>query len=319
MVGVGPLLVLPTASKDALGSGKWQGGAAAVVVRPLSGGSIVGGLATWQTDFAGDEERPDTNLLTSQVFAIFQIGGGYYVRSTGLSTFDFENVRRPLSDPAGRDELALDCEPHQLGRRGDRECRHGLVLVKGHGTGADAESRRSLLHRVPLREQPDHLPLARAQAPQRARHVRRGGRRGKGTTDEGGRQPPLAPQDAPEGPNELAAACAPEHVARGPGAEGLGRDVGVLLGGQEHDPSAGQEAVEATRCRESTEPWQRQVGQYECGLEPQGLLHEAHPVGDAAHHLEVGPQEARKRLCDQRLRIGQEDARSHGLPAGAFG
>jgi len=91
MVGVGPLLVLPTASSDSLGSGKWQAGAAAVVVRPLSGGSMLAGLVTYQTDFAGDADRPDTSFMTAQPVAVLQIGGGFYVRSTGLMTFDFEN------------------------------------------------------------------------------------------------------------------------------------------------------------------------------------------------------------------------------------
>lgn len=93
MVGVGPLLVIPSASSDSLGSGKWQAGAAAVVVRPLPGGSMLAGLVTWQTDFAGDEDRAGTNFLTAQPVAILQIGAGFYVRSTGLLTFDFENDR----------------------------------------------------------------------------------------------------------------------------------------------------------------------------------------------------------------------------------
>lgn len=91
MVGVGPLLVIPTASSDSLGSGKWQAGAAAVVVRPLSGGSMLAGLVTYQTDFAGDSDRADTSSLTAQPVAVLQIGAGFYVRSTGLMTFDFEN------------------------------------------------------------------------------------------------------------------------------------------------------------------------------------------------------------------------------------
>jgi hypothetical protein len=93
MFGVGPLLVFPSASSESLGSGKWQAGAAAVVVRPVTGGSMLGGLVTWQTDFAGDEGRADTNFLTAQPLAVLQIGGGYYVRSTGLMTFDFENEK----------------------------------------------------------------------------------------------------------------------------------------------------------------------------------------------------------------------------------
>jgi hypothetical protein len=93
MVGVGPLLVFPTASSDSLGSGKWQAGAAAVVVRPLTGGSMLAGLVTWQTDFAGDAARAGTNFLTAQPVAVLQIGAGFYVRSTGLMTFDFENKK----------------------------------------------------------------------------------------------------------------------------------------------------------------------------------------------------------------------------------
>ena len=91
-MGVGPLLVAPTATSDALGSGDtWQAGAAAVLVRPLAGGSLVGGLVTWQTDFAGGSSRVDTNLMTSQIFLTMSIGGGWYLRSSPLAVFDFEN------------------------------------------------------------------------------------------------------------------------------------------------------------------------------------------------------------------------------------
>lgn len=92
-VGVGPLLVFPTAASDALGAGKWQAGAAAVAVRPLPGGSMFAGVLTWQTDFAGDSERAGTNFLTAQPVLIFQMGGGYYLRTAGLWTFDFENEK----------------------------------------------------------------------------------------------------------------------------------------------------------------------------------------------------------------------------------
>jgi hypothetical protein len=47
--GIGPLLVMPTASSAALGAGKWQAGVGAVIVRLLEGGSVLGGLFTWQT------------------------------------------------------------------------------------------------------------------------------------------------------------------------------------------------------------------------------------------------------------------------------
>jgi hypothetical protein len=104
MIGIGPLLVAPTATNDALGAGKWQAGAAGVVVRPLEGGSLIGALVTWQKSFAGDADRPGTDLLTAQPFLIFQIGGGFYARSSGLLTFDLENHKYlvPIGVGAGK-------------------------------------------------------------------------------------------------------------------------------------------------------------------------------------------------------------------------
>jgi hypothetical protein len=92
--GVGPLLVIPTASSESLGSGKWQAGVAVVVIRLLPGGSVAGGLVTWQTDFAGDSARPGTNLATLQPTIALALGqSGYYISSSPIWTFDFENDR----------------------------------------------------------------------------------------------------------------------------------------------------------------------------------------------------------------------------------
>lgn len=92
-IGIGPQFVIPTASHDALGSGKWQIGAALVAIHSFAGGTVVGGLITWQTDFAGDDDRQGTNLGVIQPSVTMSIGGGYYVRSTALWLFDFENDR----------------------------------------------------------------------------------------------------------------------------------------------------------------------------------------------------------------------------------
>ena len=89
-IGAGPLLVVPTATDDALGQGKWQAGAAAVAfkVTPLV---QFGGLLTWQGSIAGDEDRPNTSILAAQPFVMWQLGGGTYLRSTGLWTFDLNS------------------------------------------------------------------------------------------------------------------------------------------------------------------------------------------------------------------------------------
>lgn len=102
--GVGPLLVVPTASNDETGQGKWQAGAAGTYVSPLPGGSMLARLVTWQIDFAGDSNRAHTNLLTAQPIGEFQLGGGYCPRSSGIWTRDFENSRTliPFGIGAGK-------------------------------------------------------------------------------------------------------------------------------------------------------------------------------------------------------------------------
>lgn len=89
--GVGPLLVIPTASDDALGSGKWQAGAAAVYFNAASPEIQYGGLVTYQTDFAGDSSRAGTSLMAIQPFCFYQLGDGKYLRSAPIMAFDLEN------------------------------------------------------------------------------------------------------------------------------------------------------------------------------------------------------------------------------------
>lgn len=92
-VAVGPLLVVPSATDNALGQGKWQAGGAAVVMHPLAGGSMVGALVTYQTDFAGDAARAGTSVAAVQPILTLGMGGGLYARSTGIWVFDLENNR----------------------------------------------------------------------------------------------------------------------------------------------------------------------------------------------------------------------------------
>jgi hypothetical protein len=92
-IAVGPLLVIPSATDDALGQGKWQAGGAVVAIHPLAGGSLLGALVTYQTDFAGDEDRADTSILAAQPILTLSMGGGYYFRSSPVWVFDLENDR----------------------------------------------------------------------------------------------------------------------------------------------------------------------------------------------------------------------------------
>lgn len=90
-IGIGPLIAMPTASSNALGSGKWQGGLAFVAFIAKSPVFQFGGLVTWQTSFAGDENRDKTNLAAVQPFYFFQLGKGTYLRGAPIWVFNIES------------------------------------------------------------------------------------------------------------------------------------------------------------------------------------------------------------------------------------
>ncbi len=90
-LGVGPLIAAPTATDETLGSGKWQAGLALIAFQVVSPQLQIGGLVTWQTSFAGNENRDKTNFMAVQVFGIWQLGGGTYLRSSGIMQFNLEN------------------------------------------------------------------------------------------------------------------------------------------------------------------------------------------------------------------------------------
>ncbi|WP_276119958.1 hypothetical protein [Pararhizobium qamdonense] len=88
-LAAGPVLVLPTATEDELGSGKWQAGAAGVIVAPQSWG-LFGGLVTYQASFAGSDLRDGVNLLTVQPIVNINLDQGFYLRSTATWNFNME-------------------------------------------------------------------------------------------------------------------------------------------------------------------------------------------------------------------------------------
>ncbi len=87
-VGLGPALTFPTGT-NGLGSGKWQAGVAAIAFWKSNPVVQVGTLLTWQMSYAGDSDKPKTNMFTPQIFGMWQLGGGTYLRSTGAWMFDF--------------------------------------------------------------------------------------------------------------------------------------------------------------------------------------------------------------------------------------
>lgn len=102
--GFGPQLTAPTASKEEVGSGKWSIGFANVLFNAANPKFQWGYLLTWQTSFAGDDDRADVNVGALQPFGFYQLGKGWYLRSAGIWTYDFETDARsiPIGLGAGK-------------------------------------------------------------------------------------------------------------------------------------------------------------------------------------------------------------------------
>ena len=104
---IGPYLVFPTASSRSAGRGAWQAGpAAAFRYRPISGLQI-SGLIQQATSFAyTSPTRPPITLLTFQPMISYQLGHGWYLRSSD-ATWAFNLRHRtsttiPLSSGLGK-------------------------------------------------------------------------------------------------------------------------------------------------------------------------------------------------------------------------
>ena len=101
--GVGPLLVAPTAGNSALGTDRWQAGAAGVAVMPGKWG-LFAQVLTYQHSFGGGHGEGPTSLLTYQPILTYNLANDFYLRSSGLMSFDFERHSTviPLGFGAGK-------------------------------------------------------------------------------------------------------------------------------------------------------------------------------------------------------------------------
>jgi len=73
--GVGPVLLLNSATEDALGAGRWGVGPGAVVLKQ-TGPWTIGGLTSYLTDVGGDSDRDDVESLFFQPFASYNLPNG---------------------------------------------------------------------------------------------------------------------------------------------------------------------------------------------------------------------------------------------------
>lgn len=93
--GLGPGLVLPTATDDRLGAEKWSVGPAAVGLT-MAGPWVAGALVQNVWSVAGDGDRPDVNQLTIQPFVNHNFPKGWALGSSPIISADWE------ADPGDR-------------------------------------------------------------------------------------------------------------------------------------------------------------------------------------------------------------------------
>lgn len=87
--GVGPSLMLPTASDDQLGSGKWSAGITGVALTQPKWGSMgILGRQLWS--FAGDSNRSDVNQSLIQPFVNYNLEEGWYLLTDIIITANWE-------------------------------------------------------------------------------------------------------------------------------------------------------------------------------------------------------------------------------------
>ncbi|MFQ6538055.1 MULTISPECIES: hypothetical protein [Aphanothece] len=99
-VGVGPTVLLPTATNDVLGTGKWSAGPAAVAVY-TRGPWVAGGLVSQIWSFAGEGDRGSVSSFLVQPFLNYNLPGGWYLTSSPVITANWERARDQWTVPLG--------------------------------------------------------------------------------------------------------------------------------------------------------------------------------------------------------------------------
>lgn len=87
--GVGPVLLLPTATDSLLGSKKWGAGPTGVALT-MRGPWTVGGLANHIWSFAGDNNRSDISNTFLQPFAAYTWNNAWTVSVQSESTYNWD-------------------------------------------------------------------------------------------------------------------------------------------------------------------------------------------------------------------------------------
>jgi len=98
--GVGPAFLLPTASHDPMGTGKWSAAPAAVVFflrTPFTYGALIQNYFS----FAGEDGRPDVNQFVMQPFLNYNLGKGWSLGTAPIIIANWEADERRWTLPLG--------------------------------------------------------------------------------------------------------------------------------------------------------------------------------------------------------------------------
>ena len=87
--GIGPALVLPTATDSRFASDKWSAGLSAVALA-MPGRWVVGALVQNVWSFAGDGDANDVNQFMVQPFANYNLDNGWYLNTSPVITANWE-------------------------------------------------------------------------------------------------------------------------------------------------------------------------------------------------------------------------------------
>jgi hypothetical protein len=90
IVGFGPALLLPTATKTSLGNGKWGLGPTVVALKQTEARWTVGILWNHIWSFAGSSHRPDLNSTFLQPFVSKGLGQGITASANLETSYDWE-------------------------------------------------------------------------------------------------------------------------------------------------------------------------------------------------------------------------------------
>jgi len=88
---IGPALYLPTATDDALGSGKWSAGPS-VVALAMPSNWVIGVLVSNVWSFAGDEDAADVNSFLLQPIINYNLANQWYLTSVPIITANWNAV-----------------------------------------------------------------------------------------------------------------------------------------------------------------------------------------------------------------------------------